>query len=217
MTTVNKVIVLDLDDTLYPEIDFLKSAYHHISKILSDDCEGLYELMMGKYEKNEDVFAYLTQTFSLDKTRLLEWYRFHEPDISLYSGAQNFLSYYSENCIFNLVTDGRSKTQRNKIKALGLADVLHNIIISEEIGSEKPNQINFERAISGQSPSNCYYIGDNVKKDFITPNRMGWTTVCLEDQGQNIHKQDFTTPAEFQPTHRFSSWLEIQRFFDESL
>ena len=33
-------------------------------------------------------------------------------------------------------------------------------------------------------------MGDNLKKDFLTPNRLGWQTVCLRDDGRNIHKQD---------------------------
>ena len=36
-----------------------------------------------------------------------------------------------------------------------------------------------------------YYIGDNTAKDFYWPNRMKWTTICIEDHGQNIHPQNF--------------------------
>ena len=31
-----KVVCLDLDDTLYKEIDFLKSAYRHIASLVSN-------------------------------------------------------------------------------------------------------------------------------------------------------------------------------------
>lgn len=37
------------------------------------------------------------------------------------------------------------------------------------------------------------YVGDNPRKDFIAPNALGWLTVCLKDDGRNIHKQDFTS------------------------
>lgn len=33
------------------------------------------------------------------------------------------------------------------------------------------------------------YVGDNLKKDFIAPNALGWQTVCLKDDGRNIHRQ----------------------------
>ena len=37
-----------------------------------------------------------------------------------------------------LITDGRSVTQRNKLKSLGLLNYFKEVIISEEFGSEKP-------------------------------------------------------------------------------
>ena len=33
------------------------------------------------------------------------------------------------------------------------------------------------------------YVGDNPRKDFIAPNALGWQTVCLKDDGRNIHRQ----------------------------
>lgn len=29
-----------------------------------------------------------------------------------------------------------------------------------------------------------------MKKDFVAPNRLGWRTVCLKDDGRNIHSQN---------------------------
>ena len=45
-----------------------------------------------------------------------------------------------------IITDGRSFTQRNKIRALGLYDFIpwNNIFISEEMGCEKTNPAAFE-------------------------------------------------------------------------
>ena len=34
------------------------------------------------------------------------------------------------------------------------------------------------------------YVGDNLKKDFIASNTLGWLTVCLKDDGRNIHRQE---------------------------
>lgn len=215
MTTPNKVIVLDLDDTLYSEFNYLKSAYRYIAKSLSVDDEELYELMLDKYYNDEDVFGFLTHKYNISKAALLKSYRFHQPTIELYSGVQVFLDSYSSTSEIALVTDGRSETQRNKLKALGLDNCFKNIIISEEIGSEKPDKRNFEKAILNTKGDQCFYIGDNTKKDFITPNKMDWTTICLKDQGQNIHKQDFTLADEYQPQHCFKSWSEIKDFFDK--
>ncbi|WP_298973402.1 HAD family hydrolase [uncultured Psychrobacter sp.] len=210
----SKVIVLDLDDTLYSEMSYLKSAYKTIAQNISDDENVLYELMLSKYDNNENVFDFLVHTYSTSKKYLFELYRFHKPTIELYSGVLEFLDYYSSDSEIALVTDGRSKTQRNKIKALGIAEYFDNIVISEEIGSEKPNKDNFEQAILNTKGTCYFYIGDNISKDFVTPNKMGWTTICLKDQGQNIHKQNYTSPNEYHPNHCFESWSEIKYFFD---
>lgn len=215
MTTPDKVIVLDLDDTLYSEFSYLKSAYRNIAKGLSVDDQVLYELMLDKYYKNEDVFGYLTQEYNTSKAELLNLYRFHKPTISLYPSVKVFLDSYSTTSEISLVTDGRSETQRNKLEALDLTHFFKNIVISEEIGSEKPNKQNFEMAITNTKGNQYFYIGDNTKKDFITPNEMGWTTICLKDYGENIHKQDFTLANEYQPEHCFESWSEIKEFFDK--
>jgi putative hydrolase of the HAD superfamily len=53
------------------------------------------------------------------------------------------------------------------------------------------------------------YIADNVKKDFITPNKLGWTTICLFDKGQNIHKQNFNLENEYLPHFIINSFDEI--------
>ena len=54
MSIKNKVIVFDLDDTLYKEIDFLKSAYLEIASIVDKDhCETLYDNMIQTTTKEK--------------------------------------------------------------------------------------------------------------------------------------------------------------------
>lgn len=217
MTIRSRVIVLDLDDTLYSEIDYLKSAYNYIAQKVSKESNELYQLMLEKYYKNQDVFDFVADQYNFKKSELLNIYRYHVPEIELYSGVKTFLNCYKLNTSLALVTDGRSKTQRNKIKSLGLEGVFDNVIISEEIGSEKPCKINFEKAISNLKGDCFFYIGDNLKKDFITPNIMGWTTICLKDQGENIHKQDFGISSNYQPKYCFENWSEILNFFNANI
>ena len=91
-----------------------------------------------------------------------------------------------------LITDGCSVQQRNKIEALGLRRWIEeeDIIISEEFGSGKPALANFEYFMKRYPECHDFtYVGDNLKKDFIAPNALGWQTVCLKDDGRNIHRQ----------------------------
>ncbi|MRH99151.1 HAD-IA family hydrolase [Kriegella sp. EG-1] len=185
----NTVIVFDLDDTLYNEIDYLKSAYSEIAKKLdSDNWRELYVSMFSLYRNKENVFNFLEENYEVSKNQLINWYRNHYPSIKLFPGILNFINAIKQNNgKIGIITDGRESTQKSKIDALGIASFIDVIVISEVIGTEKPSQQNFiyiEKAFP-----NCkyYYIADNLKKDFVSPNKLGWHSIGLIDAGLNIH------------------------------
>jgi putative hydrolase of the HAD superfamily len=188
---VNKqtTVVFDLDDTLYNELDYLKSSYQEIATYLDPENKSyLYALMFSKYRKQENVFQYLTQNYNISKNELIEKYRNHLPNITLFEHAEMLMQDIKEKeGKIAIITDGRSKTQRNKIKKLGIEEYIDLIIISEEIGSEKPSLKNFQMVETVLKTQNNIYIADNITKDFIAPNLLGWNSICLIDNGKNIH------------------------------
>ncbi|WP_303317750.1 HAD family hydrolase [Flavivirga abyssicola] len=196
-TKTNKTVIFDLDDTLYNEIDFLKSAYKDIStKIANDvntDAESIYNDMLAYYYKNENVFEVVIKKYCTCYSiqDLLRVYRNHQPKLELSKDRRDVLDKLKhENVNMGLLTDGRSVQQRNKIKALQLNTWFSEIIISEEFGSEKPNINNYKHFENVFGIAQYFYIGDNLKKDFITPNKLNWITICLADNGLNIHEQN---------------------------
>lgn len=207
----NKVIVFDLDDTLIKEIDFLKSAYLKIANHLKGG-EELYHRMFSDYEENRDVFDNLTKSYNISIDSLLNIYRNHQPDkLAISKEVLKMLSRFKERSTLGMITDGRSVTQRNKLLATGLSEFFDLIIISEEFGTEKPNNKNYE-AFHKYKADTYYYIGDNIRKDFITPNKLGWITIGLLDSGDNIHQQDMTIPSEYHPKFFVKNILEIEDF-----
>jgi putative hydrolase of the HAD superfamily len=56
---------------------------------------------------------------------------------------------------------------------------------------------------------NYIYIADNPNKDFITPNKLGWTSICLLDRGQNVHQQNFKLSIDLLPHYSVNSFEEI--------
>lgn len=202
----NKYVIFDLDDTLVSEIDFLKSAYYYIAAQLGKD--NLYEQMLEKYFAREDVFQFVEYEYGVLKSDLLHYYRTHEPNITLKNGAEELLSFLKDkNYKLGLITDGRSVSQRNKLKALGIENYFDKIIISEEFGSEKPDENNYKVFV--EDSHTYFYIGDNFTKDFIAPNRLGWTTIALLDDGQNIHKQELVSD-EYSAKFCVTSLLDIK-------
>jgi putative hydrolase of the HAD superfamily len=190
--------VFDLDDTLYQEIDFLRSAYRHISNELQPAIkESIYDIMLERYKRKENVFGWIVDQYkehlgNKDLSWLMRTYREHLPELALSAETSAFIrEVRGMNIRSGLITDGRSITQRNKLKALGILELFNDIVISEEFGSEKPDERNYLYFVNKYPGSRFYYFGDNTTKDFITPAKLGWTTVCVKDKGENIHKQQF--------------------------
>lgn len=194
---IRTVVVFDLDDTLYNEIDYLKSAYKEISIKISKtalvDPQIIYNQMLKDFYDEKNVFEAIIKKYNLSIgiDKLLIVYRNHKPNLKLSKDRKKVLDELKERGIaIGLITDGRSKQQRSKIGALQLENWMSEIVISEEFGSEKPNINNYKHFENLFGNANYYYVGDNIKKDFIAPNKLGWTTVCLKDNGLNIHPQN---------------------------
>lgn len=210
----SKYVVFDLDDTLMYEIDFLKSAYKEIAKRVDfENRKVLVREMFEWYTNGYNVFNLIEEKYpNFSVNELLIIYRNHLPDLNLSEGVKEILDY----CKFKgyklgLVTDGRSITQRNKLKALGIDNTFDKLIISEEFGTTKPNERNFKGFIEDPI-GEYYYIADNPKKDFIAPNKLGWTTICLIDKGKNIHPQNFDVKDEFLPKIKIKSIIELKPY-----
>ncbi|MGJ1194868.1 HAD family hydrolase [Sphingobacterium spiritivorum] len=207
----DKYVIFDLDDTLIYEIDYLKSAYYEIAGGLdSDNKDQLFDEMYTWYTQKENVFDLLVDRYPQNnKKTLLNIYREHIPELYLNEGAMDLFEFCKLNKYsIGLITDGRSITQRNKLKALGIENFFDQIIVSEEFGSEKPDERNF-RIFMKDDVKEYFYIADNTKKDFITPNVLGWTSICLLDNGNNIHSQTFDVDENSLPKYKVKSLLEV--------
>ena len=202
-----KVVVFDLDDTLYKEIDFLRSGYRKVAKYVGRQigvpANDIYYNLLSWYSKKENAFEKLNEYYDLNGSisGYLEIYRFHQPNITLSEETKKTLNTLKEaSVLMGIITDGRKETQRNKIEALGLEMWIPSemVIINDDKKYFKPNHWSFDRMMLKcfeKYPDNdfdFYYLGDNIEKDFMAPNELGWETICILDDGRNIHKQDFT-------------------------
>ncbi len=224
-----KVICFDLDDTLYKEVDYLKSAYKEIASYAAGRCgaDSTLEIELAKkgflvmleaFREGGNAFSELNEYLGLDLPvkDYLAIYRQHVPNLQLSDEVTHVLSELKKDgCVLGLITDGRSVQQRHKIEALGLECYFsnENIIISEEFGSEKPSEANYRYFMEHYPQSTQFvYVGDNPLKDFITPNMLGWKTICLLDDGRNIHPQDFSGLDKNQPNVKVHSLKELLYF-----
>ncbi len=216
----NKLIVFDLDDTLYNEVDFLYSAYEEIAKSIDvSHWESLLGMMLEMWRKGDDVFLNLENLYPhvATKPSLLSMYRSHKPTIVLSETAKMVLSDLRQREIpMGIITDGRSVTQRNKYLALGLYEYIpeHNLIISEETGRSKLEPFNFLIFMNRYPTFDYIYVGDNPCKDFVVANRLEWKTFGLKDTGRNIHSQAEPVDVDFRPRYWLDSIEGILGYLD---
>ena len=190
----NCVVVFDLDDTLYSEKDFQSSGFRALIELLSN----LYKVDRKSLEKIVVKGGDVLQGFADEvgdhsiKESLLWFYRLHTPDISLHSGVKSLFELLeSKGVAIVILTDGRSITQRLKLVALGLDR--YPFFISDEFGGlKKPDHQRF-KLIEEDFPADKYiYVGDNVEKDFIAPNELGWISVCLTLNPDFVHQYEMS-------------------------
>ncbi|AOY91526.1 hypothetical protein BKK79_06635 [Cupriavidus sp. USMAA2-4] len=187
------VVVLDLDDTLYKEADYQISGIQAVCQQVREiyGLEVTEDILELKQHGGGDIFEGICRLAGLPsrtKESLLWIYRLHEPKIALsHETREAVLRMQSEFLSVAILTDGRSISQRKKLRALELEHI--PVYISEEHGSEKPDPLRF-RLIMRDFPAEKYlYVGDNPSKDFIAPNLLGWDTACLVGSDRNIHPQ----------------------------
>jgi len=198
-------VVFDLDDTLYDEIEYCKSGFAAVAEFLANRPESRPSSMgEGEARSAEHISAVLweqftagnrTKTFNaaLDELgmgyddeligELIEVYRNHKPKISLPNDSWDVLCELSTKYTLALLTDGFLPGQQLKVQALGIEKYFECIVYTEQLGREcwKPSPAGFEKimqTLKGK-PENMAYVADNEKKDFIAPNKLGFSTIQL--------------------------------------
>lgn len=201
------VVAFDLDDTLIPEVLFIKSGIRHIASSISEKFPCLPPMRIvgamdtaiitrrNHYAALETLLHDYGIANAIDMKQIVAEFRGHRPDTSIYHLApsmENILMDLKKKGIkTSLITDGRSITQRNKIEAAALYRFFDNsdILISEETGHDKLSPYNFLQVMKEYADANEYhYVGDNPKKDFLHPLKLGWTTHLVHPFPLAIHQ-----------------------------
>lgn len=181
-----KGVIFDLDDTLYSEKEYVRSGY----KAVSDYLGGGYEKRLWQFfEADKPAIDELLKELGreAEKQSVLDTYRNHKPDIHFYPGVTEMLIQLRNNGYkLGIITDGRPEGQKNKIVALGLEELVDDIIITDELGGvqfRKPCDIAFRIMTTRWriNPLDIVYVGDNAEKDFQAPQQLGMKSVWFRN------------------------------------
>ena len=214
-----QAVVFDLDDTLYPERQYVRSGYVAVAAFLRERLgrtEAFEDWLWDRFCSGQSSRALdaMNAEFHLGRSdeqirELVSVYREHRPDIRPREGAAELLGRLGRRCRLALLSDGFLPAQKRKLEALGLEPLFDAIVFTEEMSREcwKPSAAGFEavRSKLRVPHEGCAYVGDNPAKDFVAPNRLGWRTVRLACEGQ-IHVHN-PAPAGGEP-HRTIAHLD---------
>ena len=183
-------IVFDLDDTLYPEKEYVRSGFDAVASALPE-VDSAASRLRAFFEAGKPAIDCLLEEEGLPdmKQTALAAYRNCVPNIALSDEACSVLSALREKGLkLGVITDGRPEGQRAKIAALGLEKLVDDVIITDELGGEqfrKPNDIAFRimQRRWGLPFGRMAYVGDNPSKDFQAPRQLGMASVWLKGDG----------------------------------
>ncbi len=203
-----QVVVFDIDDTLYPERQFVRSGYAAVGEYLRDKLgrdETFEAWLWQRFQRGDSTGAFdaLNEHFQLGLSRddiqaCVQHYRSHRPEIDPYPGMAELLQQLGASCRLAVISDGPSKVQRQKLAAMGLAERFELVLVSEDFEptAGKPDRRMFELTAErlAAEHGHCAYIGDNLSKDFVAPNALGWLSVYYRREGQ-VHAGKAAPPG----------------------
>lgn len=193
------IIYFDLDDTIYRLYDPFYEAYQ---KVFQDDLDVYALWKQSRIYNNEIYPRYLNQEISKDELSIYRLknafkdfnisitnqqalvfqkvYEEKQAHLTLSSTMKELFNYLKEkNITYGILTNGKEKTQMNKINSLfSITDF--PIIISEKVGYQKPQKEIF-KLIQGKE---AYYVGDGYEIDMLGAHQAGLKTIWYNHQRQ---------------------------------
>jgi putative hydrolase of the HAD superfamily len=192
------LVAFDLDDTLYPEREFVQSGFTAVAQHLADlgviDAESFFHAATSLFIAGArgNIFNLaldrLAVAFQAERIgELVRVYREHQPQIRPFADSPKLLKLLKEKgTVLALISDGPSQTQQNKLRALGLEAYFDHLVFTgahgEDWGKPSPRAFLEVMGRSRVAPASCVYVADNPRKDFVGPNRLGWHTIRVREK-----------------------------------
>lgn len=188
-------LCIDLDDTLYNEVDYVLSGYKAIIRHLKKNEKIKIAKLPNKKEILENKKTHIQNFLNKNKVNyssvkfLINILREHKPLIKIPKKNATKLALLKKNFKnLILITNGRSTTQRNKINSLNIKKYFNKILISDEIGIKKPSKKIYTKIIQEYPNAKRVFIGDNLKIDLLTPIALNDKTIIIKNTNNRVHE-----------------------------
>lgn len=204
--TLKKIdlVVFDLDDTLYPERQFVDGGLAAVAVYLAGKCNlSTQQVLCDMVElfdagQRGAIFQTVLKNRNVDFDQALidqavQVYRQHRPELTLFDDAARALKALGRLKKLAILTDGYLQVQSSKAQALGLDKLVDQIVYTDTWGAQdwkpSPRGFLFLQNHFSVPPERCIYIADNVRKDFVGPNQLGWQTLIVK-RPKNLYQYD---------------------------
>jgi len=187
-----QALLIDLDDTLYDELSYVKSGFRIVSEAMSGNAKNFEEQIFSYMDMKlmQDgrgrIFDDTTEHFELTEwsekiDSLVDLYRNHTPEITLFHGVKPMLKKLKKKWKLAIVTDGLPKMQKQKVKALGLDKIADSIVYCWECDAPKPDIKGYLFALKQLNvpKSKAVVIGDNPNHDVAAAASLGCQAVRI--------------------------------------
>jgi len=212
-----RLVAFDLDDTLYPEREFVRSGFRVVSDYLRQaglvgrpllaEMEAAFHAGVRGHVFEQVLRGVGVEPDAALVATLVAVYRTHasaygsvRPDIRLFPDADAALAHLAARGLrLGLVSDGPLASQQAKVAALGLAARMDAVILTDSWGRPfwKPHPRAFIELASrlAVAPADCVYVADNPEKDFQGPAAAGWRPSVWIRRPDGLYREAALPPA----------------------
>jgi putative hydrolase of the HAD superfamily len=217
-----EAIIFDLDNTLVDRQETLKSFLRelyglHVSQsiaekelinfVLKEDQFGYRD----KTELFEEIARFTPWRTELSVMQFREYWYYHFPRHaqSMYRLHETLKELKHRNKKIGLITNGKVKTQMTKIRQLNIEDYFDSIVISEAIGTKKPQTDIFKFAVNDLSVQikNSVYVGDHPRNDIFGAKQIGMKTIWKRSYVPWDDSLDIKPDYSVDQLHEILEWL----------
>lgn len=200
-------VLCDLDDTLFPQADWLAGAWTAVADAASRHgvarepfLAALHEIAAAGSARggiiDRAIAAVGADVSVLELVAAFQSYR--APRLDPYPGAAQALAALRARVPIAVITDGDPGVQEGKMASLGLLDAVDCVIVSDRFGREhrKPHPEPFRRALAALgvvAPHHAVCIGDRPDKDIAGATALGIRAIRVRT-GEYAHVPDNVEP-----------------------
>lgn len=219
-----QAVLFDLDDTLYPQSDYLAGAWQAVAETAAPGAGRSVEAIRDALERVASLGSDRGRIIDRALEQLgvvapiveplVEVFRSYAPDrLEPYPGVVSGLASLRRVVPVGLVSDGDVGIQRAKLHALDLEEAFDVVVFSDGLGRahRKPDPEPFRIALAtlGVAAEESVYIGDRPDKDVVGATAAGLGAVRVRTGEYRDRPNTIAPWADLADVAAAITWLDV--------